>query len=427
MIVCYYIFEFVATYFESFMCYYFGFVFSSDNKTKKISYILPMFLTIVILCLNRIKLFSAYTMLFALIFVFVTEIFFLNMHFMEAITISIFFIIILNVFDGFTVALLSVITNNKELLRLIVADFSFYRLLFMSISKVLFFLSFYAMKQYLLKSFQHMKITQKYLVSIIGISGMLFLLKSTFEHLDIRNFFGWGLFLFTIIISTYAIYWFVSYKEERLNSCNIKFNQYMIEKRYEVLMQDYKINSQNFHDLKNHMLIIYKLLNNKKINQAEDYVKQFVDAESCISSFWSGNQVLDYILNIKKKTAEKYNIDFTIDVDYINKLDISDKVICSIFTNLLDNAIEACNKISDKTKFVNVAIRKINNFIIIKVTNSIDNEPVIKNKIMVSSKQGINHGWGYNSIISSVQSNNGVISYNFNKEKFEVNITFFGQ
>jgi signal transduction histidine kinase len=426
MIVAYFFFEFIATYFESFMCYYFGFLFSSDNETKKINYTLPMILTIIILCLNRIKLFSAYTMLFAVIFVFVTETIFLKIHFMEAITISFFFIIILNVFDGFTVTLLSVITNNEELLRLIVAEYSFYRLLFIYISKVLFFLSFYVMKRYLLKSFKHMKITQKYLVSIMGIGGMIFLLKSTFEHLDIRIFFCWGMFLFAIIISTYAIYWFVSYKEERLNSCNIRFNQYMIEKRYEILMQDYKNNAQNFHDLKNHMLIIYKLLDDKNITQAENYVKQFVDADNCISSFWSGNQVLDYILNIKKKTAEKYNIDFTVDVDYINKFDISDKVICSIFTNLLDNAIEACNKISDKTKFVYVAIRRINNFIIIKVTNSIDNEPVIKNKIMVSSKHGINHGWGYNSIISSVQSNNGVISYNFNKEKFEVNITFFG-
>ena len=426
MISVYYIIEVAATYFESFMCYYFGYVFSVNNNCKKkFYYIFPAILTILILYFNSIKLFSTYTLLFAVMFVSTTESIFMNIKFMESISISSFFVVILNGFDGFTISLISIILKNSDLLSFVVTEYSFYRILFIVISKLLFFICFYLMKNYMIKNFLNMKNVQKITTSAMGLIGMTFLLKFTFHAPDITAFFGWGMFLCIVIISIYAIYWFISYKEEMLNISRSKLEHYIIESRYEMLQQDYKKNAQNFHDLKNHMLVIYKLLDNNNLVQAEDYIKQFINIDNSIISSWTGNEILDYIFYIKKKKAEEYNINFIIDADYIEKFKISDKVMCSIFTNLIDNAIEACNKMINNTRYINIVIRRIHSFIIIKVTNSIECEPRIKNRILLSNKKGTNHGLGFDIIVSSVRSNNGVISYDFDKTKFQVNITFF--
>lgn len=425
MIVAYYIFEFAATYFESFMCYYFGYIFSTNNSSKKKMFFLSALLTIMILYLNTIKLFSTYTLIFAVAYVFITESIFMNIKLIESVSISSFFVVILNAFDGITISLFSIITKNANIMYFVISEYSFYRILFVLISKVLFFICFYLMKNYMMKNFLNMKNVHKISTSAMGIIGMTFLLKFTFCAQDTTAFLGWGMFLGIIIISIYAIYWFISYREEMLNISRSKLEQYIIESRYEILQQDYKKNAQNFHDLKNHMLVIYKLLDNNYIHQAEDYIKQFINIDNSIINGWTGNELLDYILCIKKKKAEEFNIKFIIDADYINKFGISDNVICSIFTNLIDNAIEACNKIINKTRYINIVIRRINSFIIIKVTNSIECEPTIKNKILLSNKKGTNHGLGFDIIVSSVRSNNGVITYNFNKKQFQVNITFF--
>ena len=60
---------------------------------------------------------------------------------------------------------------------------------------------------------------------------------------------------------------------------------------------------------------------------------------------WTGIEILDYLLTQEKKKADQRNIKFQIETQRIDSLPFSDIEIVSIFGNLLDNAIEACEKI----------------------------------------------------------------------------------
>ena len=60
---------------------------------------------------------------------------------------------------------------------------------------------------------------------------------------------------------------------------------------------------------------------------------------------WTGNGFLDFILSQKKSRAESKGIVFDIDSEIIPVWGLTDSEISVVFGNLLDNAIEASEKV----------------------------------------------------------------------------------
>lgn len=83
--------------------------------------------------------------------------------------------------------------------------------------------------------------------------------------------------------------------------------------------------------------------------------------------------------------------------------------LCTILTNLLDNAVEACMKQPEgEPREIQVTIRRLHQFIIIKIANSSIASPDIRNgKLHTSKKDGNLHGWGMRSVLSAVEKIRG--------------------
>ena len=62
-------------------------------------------------------------------------------------------------------------------------------------------------------------------------------------------------------------------------------------------------------------------------------------------------------LQIKTEEAKKYDINIELKIDYFIELNMEDIDVCNIFTNLLDNSIEAAKK--NENKNVKLYIRKM--------------------------------------------------------------------
>ena len=62
--------------------------------------------------------------------------------------------------------------------------------------------------------------------------------------------------------------------------------------------------------------------------------------------------------HLEKKKADQRNIKFQIETQRIDSLPFSDIEIVSIFGNLLDNAIEACEKIEIEERWIHLLIKK---------------------------------------------------------------------
>ncbi|RDY27734.1 ATP-binding protein [Romboutsia weinsteinii] len=179
-----------------------------------------------------------------------------------------------------------------------------------------------------------------------------------------------------------------------------------------------------YHDMNNHMNNIKSLKSSsedvdKYINNIENEVK------GTKNIYNTGNVLLDIILYEKSKVCLENNIEFNVGIDF-SKCDFIEMIdISSIFSNLIDNAIEACNKIDDNNieKYITIKSTFIKGYYVVRCENSKNNKVIIKNnKIFTSKKDKFIHGIGIDSIKSSIKRYNGELKIKDSEYKFVATI-----
>ena len=175
-----------------------------------------------------------------------------------------------------------------------------------------------------------------------------------------------------------------------------------------------------YHDMKNHMICI------EKIYGENDYIKSINKQLNEFTYIYNTNNIiLDIILNDKRNICENKKIELIADIKFkeCNFIDITD--VCSIFSNIIDNAIEACDKIENNKieKKIRLKGTNVNRLYVLKCENTKLNKINKKNELfMTDKKDKFLHGVGIKSIKASVEKYNGNLELNDLGNKFLVNI-----
>lgn len=120
--------------------------------------------------------------------------------------------------------------------------------------------------------------------------------------------------------------------------------------------------------------------------------------------------VLDAILSLKREQAEKYNINMQISCDMVRTCKLDEVEICSLFGNLLDNAIEACEKVERAEKEIILEIMERGDTLFIRCRNSFERSKVDKSGFWVSLKaEKDKHGIGLKMIEKICRKYNGYV------------------
>jgi two-component system, LytTR family, sensor histidine kinase AgrC len=110
------------------------------------------------------------------------------------------------------------------------------------------------------------------------------------------------------------------------------------------------------HDFLNHIQVLHGLLQLKKWEEVQDYVSSLVKEARTIDSLNLdiGNPGLSVLLQTKKLKAQNQNINihFEICKDSFEKMKTTDLI--KIFSNLIDNAIEASVECSEEKRMVHI-------------------------------------------------------------------------
>lgn len=178
-----------------------------------------------------------------------------------------------------------------------------------------------------------------------------------------------------------------------------------------------------YHDLKHQIAGL-------RIETDEEKRKKWLDAmEEEVSTFETmqrtGNQVLDTILAAKIFHCRKNDISITCVADgkLLDFMHVMD--ICSIFGNVLDNAIEHVTLIPEKEKrLIHVTVASRKNFVLIKVENYCDT-PVYKDDralIKTTKADKDNHGFGLSSIRAAAEKYGGVVDFGQQNDWFYLTI-----
>ena len=136
------------------------------------------------------------------------------------------------------------------------------------------------------------------------------------------------------------------------------------------------------HDIKKHILIM------KKMNQADntycDEVLELISWQGM--KFKCSNPVLGRVLNDRLMICEDKGISAELAVDDVDLSFMRKSDITTIFMNLLDNAIEACEE--TESKRLQIKIKEIQKNIVVVIKNSCKEDTLISDKIGVSTKPG---------------------------------------
>ncbi|WP_025161633.1 sensor histidine kinase [Paraclostridium bifermentans] len=203
------------------------------------------------------------------------------------------------------------------------------------------------------------------------------------------------------------------------NKC-IKEN-IQLQHQYYLNMQESQMKVKKlYHDMKNHMICIENLYGkNEYVESINNQLKE------CNSIFNTNNMILDIILNDKKRICESKGIDLIANINFkeCNFIDSAD--VCSIFSNMIDNAIEACENIEDDSisKKINIKGTIVKSLYIIKCENPKNNIIKLKSgKILTNKKDKFLHGIGISSMKNSIEKYNGNLEVNDLNTRFLINI-----
>lgn len=180
------------------------------------------------------------------------------------------------------------------------------------------------------------------------------------------------------------------------------------------------------HDIKNELQIAYAMMDKDKkvstkiLNELNDKLEDIK-----IINF-SKNAILNTILTLKKMEIKNSGINLEIEIDKTVDFNMEEIDICDLFSNILDNSIEATKKYNCENRFIKFCIAKKNDYIIIKCENTY--EGVLKKNsygnYITTKQEEKQHGYGINIIKNIVDKYNGEINFITKNNIFKIVIIF---
>lgn len=174
------------------------------------------------------------------------------------------------------------------------------------------------------------------------------------------------------------------------------------------------------HDFKHLKIGLSGMLATGDISEARKSLEEFgqiVDGGDIL--FETGNPIADALLSEKHSLALGINAQIQFE-GVIPNFGISPTDICVILGNGVDNALEACAKLSAEAgKTINITADFNNGFLFLKILNPTAHDVLIVNNTVASTKSDKEaHGIGLNSIRNVVQKYSGTMDLSYENNVF---------
>ncbi len=188
-----------------------------------------------------------------------------------------------------------------------------------------------------------------------------------------------------------------------------QYENALTHRQFEEIRNTYREMRGWRHDYKNHMQVLKVYVEQQQWRECLDYISQMNQDLSDIDHVVkTGNVMADAIVNSKISLAETKHIQMNVTAKVPEILPISDVEFCVLFGNLMDNAIEACEKIvSAEDRFIRVYIGMFKKQFYISVTNATNQKSRVKKYY---SLKGEGHGFGLYRIDKIIKERNGYVN-----------------
>lgn len=198
------------------------------------------------------------------------------------------------------------------------------------------------------------------------------------------------------------------YQEE--NQLN-EYYQELQEKRYEDLYQKIKELRGFRHDYRHHVNYMNQLCAASEWEALQEYVQSLGKMQHRVSVVSTGNSVVDAVVSYFQMQMREKGIGLRWFGTLPKQLAMDVTEICALFSNLLENAVEASEQVVQETGeqvLIQVDVQRDEQYIYVDMVNRmiIGDTDVLKTK-----KKGSEHGLGIQNIKAIVDRYHGMIEW----------------
>lgn len=193
--------------------------------------------------------------------------------------------------------------------------------------------------------------------------------------------------------------------------------------------KDYKEQQQDVikfrHDWKNHMLLLQEMLENEEYEKAESYFRDLTAATSKpIYKIATGNELVDMILSTKMNGLEENEITLQCkgalsEFNFMKQVDC-----CILLSNLIDNAIEANEKV-EGTRYILLAAKKTEQLFYLEIRNPMEGTLQQEDYRIVTTKEEKDvHGIGLQNVYDIIEKYNGEYHITAENQEYTIQMIF---
>ncbi len=336
-------------------------------------------------------------------------------HFISCVCLSILFVSLVNVFDEVFLFGATKLSHFSSLSELLEKPQNYYFLAYMSkIAELLFVTIIF---QWGKARFHHRSSTWiDYMrVSVFPITILIcaiIMLAAFIQHPEVSGYLLICVvfMLLTDIAAIVLLNQFENQQQELLTTRMLQQELKLSKENIDFLATSYASERKLSHDFYNQLYVIQGLLEQNHIQDALRYLGQLVEIKPNHTLPFSTNRsVVDILLTQKNSVAQEKQILVVFQMDDMSRLAIPDDALVVLLSNLLDNAIEACEKIgTNKKREIKVKIATEEASIVLSIANTVDRPMKITNNFIESTKaQKWKHGFGLRNIISIITQYHG--------------------
>lgn len=269
-----------------------------------------------------------------------------------------------------------------------------------------------------------------YLFSILPIALMvsnIYTIPISYANIRVGKVYAKGfiitIFELTLYLIVFILFYIFSKTTIEKTKLTERNNILEIQKSYTESLQSYiKYSSKARHDFKHSVHVMSRLADEGNLSALKDYIAQYENSLTVTAPVRiCKSEALNALFNHYRQQAIENNVDINWRIDLPENSRILDVDLCSIFGNILENAIDGCCTVEEGKRYFNLTSEIKGDCLYIVSTNNYG-KPLRMDGEEFSSTKHQGKGIGLYSMKSITDVYDGIFEAGNNDGEFFVNI-----
>lgn len=227
----------------------------------------------------------------------------------------------------------------------------------------------------------------------------------------------------------YYMFYVVSLEyDKNLELLSIQHKETLDEELLGLSRDNYEEMHKIRHEIKNHLSYIQVLSEHREYEKLREYlVTVSGETEALFRFVECGNDVVNAVMNHAIKQAEAHGVTVETQIVVPKLLPYRETELCSLLSNLMDNAIEGAAASGAEHPVVTVSIRPQQDYLFLRVTNPVDSSISDSRRLTLQTTKENRqvHGYGTKIIRAVAEHYQGSVKFDVRDGRFLADVMLY--